>query len=266
MKLQNISLLGSGRMGEALIASLVKAGASKLVACDVKASRLKNIKRSYPGVKVTTSLDEAISKAKIVLLCVKPQIMKEVLKDIKGSFSRGQLVISIAAGINLSTLNRYIKKSALVRVMPNTPLLVEAGMSAIAYGPRVTPAQKKAVLQIFEAVGKVEIISEKLMDAVTGLSGSGPAFTYAYIDALAQGGRLAGLKYKTALALAIQTVLGAALMLKHTKKSPQELINMVTSPGGTTLEGLKVLKSKKVAQGIASAVTAAAKRAKELSR
>jgi len=265
VKLTNIALLGVGRMGEALLSGLAAEGAARLYVYDTQKPKLISISRKYRA-QVTSSQEELVKKAPTVILCVKPQVMKAILPKLGKYFRKGQLVISIAAGITLSYLKKHIKGAALVRVMPNAPALIGEGISVLAFAPNVSAKQRRQALAIFQALGAVLVLPEKHMNAVTGLSGSGPAFVYGVIDALVKGGQKAGLKPKVAETLALLTTIGAAKMLIHTGKKPQALIDMVTSPGGTTLAGLKVLEEAAVFSGISRAVQAAAKRSKELSR
>lgn len=265
MKLTNIALLGVGRMGEALLSGLAAEGATRLFVYDVNRPRLRSISRKYRA-QVTSSPAELVSSVPTVILCVKPQVMKAILPRLGKYFRKGQLVISIAAGITLAYLKQHIKAAALVRVMPNAPALIGEGVSVLAFAPGVSAQRRRQALAIFQALGAVMVLPEKHMDAVTGLSGSGPAFVYGVIDALVKGGQKAGLAPKVAETLAVLTTIGAAKMVMHTGKKPQELINMVASPGGTTLAGLEVLEAAAVFSGISRAVQAAAKRSKALSR
>jgi len=174
-------------------------------------------------------------------------------------------VISIAAGITLKTIERYLPQAPVIRAMPNNPAFVGEGLTAICKGHRATERDRKVAEVIFGAVGKVIAVEEKLMDAVTGLSGSGPAFIYAMVESLIEGGVEAGLSETQAKTLAVQTTLGAAKTMAETGKDPAELREMVTSPGGTTIAGLRVLEEGKFKKILRGAVVAATKRAKELS-
>ena len=260
--LPRLAFIGSGKMAEALIQG-VKSNASRIIASDVNKKRLAFIKKKY-RVRVTASNSEAVRNAEIIILAIKPQNMAEILREIHGL--RRQLVISIAAGIPLRYLQKKTPGVPIVRAMPNNPCLVKEGITALARGKNTTPAQFNKAVAIFKTVGKVVAVPESYLDAVTGLSGSGPAFVYEVIEALTDGGVRSGLPKKLALKLALQTVKGAVKTVEVTGKSPRKLQEMVTSPGGTTIEGLKVLKKFQTSKALASAVIAAARKSKKLSK
>jgi pyrroline-5-carboxylate reductase len=249
-------------MAEALISRLYLF--QSIIAYDVDNKRLSYLKKKY-RLKAARNNWEAFNAAKIIILAVKPQNMAEALDEI-GKVENGKLVISIAAGIPLSYLQKKLPGLAIVRAMPNNPCLVGMGITALARGRSVSPAQYKKAAAIFDAVGAVVEVPENLMDAVTGLSGSGPAFVYQAIEALTAGGTALKLPKKVAEKLALQTVLGAAVTVIGTGKSPAELRGMVTSPGGTTIEGLKALAKRKFSRALQEAVFAAARKSKRLSQ
>lgn len=198
----------------------------------------------------------------VLVLAIKPQIFD--LTAPKLAETTAKLVISIMAGIDLARLQQAFKQKSVIRAMPNTPAQIGAGITAIAFGQLVDPAQKLITEKIFGAVGEVIEVPESLMDAVTGLSGSGPGYVSVIIEALADGGVAAGLPRAIAMKLAIQTVLGTSQMLKETGLHPAQLKDQVTSPGGTTIAGIAQLEKSGVRSGIIEAVITAARRAKEL--
>jgi pyrroline-5-carboxylate reductase len=252
-------------MAEALISQLKSP--PKIIASDINKKRLNYLKKKY-RIKVVKNNLEVFDSGDIVILAVKPQNMANVLGKGLGAkdWGRGKLIISIAAGIPLSYLQKKLPGLPIVRAMPNNPCLVGMGMTALAGGKKVSRAQFNKAAAIFKAVGEVVEVKEKVMDAVTGLSGSGPAYVYQSIEALAYGGVAAGLPQSTAAQLALMTVLGAAGAVLKSGKAPSDLREMVTSPGGTTLEGLKVLKRRKFSRALVEAVVAAARKSKKLSQ
>lgn len=213
------------------------------------------------------SLDNkgAASSSGILFLCVKPVHMKEVCEEIAPALPRGQTVVSIAAGITLGFLKRHLgSRRALVRVMPNTPCLIGKGMSVFCANALVSRKMKKTVAGLLSATGRVLYLRERHFDAVTGLSGSGPAYIFMVIGALAEAGRELGLPVQTALELASQTVLGSGELVLSTGRDPGELIQMVSSPGGTTIEGLKALEERDIRSAFIRAVRQAALKSKNL--
>ncbi|MDI6731506.1 MAG: pyrroline-5-carboxylate reductase [Candidatus Margulisbacteria bacterium] len=262
----NLAFIGAGKMAEALIAKLNKE--NNILAADINASRLQYLKKRYK-IKVTKDNNEAFKSGDIVILAVKPQQMGEVLEELRPTTNDQRpttLIISIAAGITLAYLQKRLPGFAVIRAMPNNPCLIGMGVTAMVKGKNVSSKQVKQAKAIFSKVGEVYYVVEHLMSAVTGLSGSGPAFVYQTIDALALGGREAGLPKNLAEKFALQTVIGAAMTVKTTGKTPAELTAMVASPGGTTIEGLKRLEKYELPRALKEAVTAAAKKSASLSR
>jgi len=215
------------------------------------------------NVFTVNSAAELAEKAEVLLLCVKPKDAPEALSSLKKALA-GKLVISIVAGLTLERMESLAPDARFVRVMPNTPALIHKGMAAFAVGSAATEDDVMLTSFIFTTVGEVEGVDESRMDAVTGLSGSGPAYIYFVIEALTEGGVKMGLERELALRLAVQTVLGATQMFIETGQEPAELINQVTSPGGTTLAGLEVLKNAGVKDAFINAVRAATERSREL--
>ena len=264
--------IGAGRMATALAKGLVSGGiapANAIVACDpVEAARQSF--SSTVGGELLPNAPLVASRAEVVFLCVKPQQMPDVLAELREHVTAQHLVISIAAGITLSTLDRGLtdsslaKQPRLVRVMPNTPCLVGQGASGYCLGPRATPADAALVAQMFNSVGRAVQVDEKLLDAVTGLSGSGPAFVCMMIEALADAGVRVGLPRAVAQTLAAQTVLGTAQMVLETGEHPAVLKDQVASPGGTTIAGIAALEARGLRGALIAAVEAATQRAWEL--
>jgi pyrroline-5-carboxylate reductase len=265
---KKIAFIGGGNMAEALIKGLIAAGTAAtdhILVTDISADRLAHLHQTY-GV-TRTGNSEAAREADIILLCVKPQVVERALAEIASAIDDKKLVVSIAAGIATAKIEKALKEgSHVVRVMPNTPALVLAGAAALAAGKNATADDLALTQSIFNSVGRAVIVEEKLMDAVTGLSGSGPAYVFMIIDALSDAGVKAGLPRQLALELAAQTVYGAARMVLETNEHPGKLRDMVTSPGGTTIEGLHALEKGKLRATLMNAVEAATARSRELGK
>ncbi len=261
-----LCIVGLGKIGTALVQGILNSGlydSNHLIGCDPKAKETKNNKE-HGGIKTTSDNIKGVKEADAVLLAVKPQVIDNVLEEISEAV-KGKLVISIAAGISNSHLKEKLPLDVrTIRVMPNTPVLVKSGISAIAPGRNATEKDIKLVNKIFEGVGEVVEVEENLMDAITGLSGSGPAFIYIMIEALADGGVLTGISRELALKLTAQTMLGSAKMVLETENHPGVLKDMVTSPGGTSIRGIEVLEKHGVRGILIDAVKEAALRSKEL--
>lgn len=262
-----IVFLGAGNMAEALIAGIVKGKLAEpgfLLATDISPSRLDVLKSRYHLQVGARNLD-AVLWADVIILCVKPQVMDEVLGEIQSGLSEKQLVISVAAGISIKGIQAIIGDTIpLVRVMPNTPAVIQEGVTAVAGCQGLSSEHLSFAQRLFEAVGKVVVVEESLMDAVTGLSGSGPAYVYLAIEALIDGGVRVGLPRNVAHILAVQTVLGAAKMVRETGEHPAVLKDRVTSPGGTTIAGLQRLEEGGLRATLIEAVEAATHRSREL--
>jgi pyrroline-5-carboxylate reductase len=261
-----ISFVGGGRMAEALISGVLSSRAYKadqIHVADPDAARLDHLKRQH-GVQVGVSNHEAVISGDVVVLAVKPQVTDEVLKEI-GDVLGKRLVISVVAGVRLRRIIEACgPQSRAIRAMPNTPAMVGEGMTALAIGPGIGEHEVASARQIFESVGKVVPVDERFMDAVTGLSGSGPAYVFLMIEAMADGGVKMGLPRETASLLAAQTVLGAARMVLETGQHPARLKDQVASPGGTTIAGLHRLEQGGLRGLLIDAVEAATKRSQEL--
>lgn len=263
---RNIAVIGGGNMGGALVGGMVSAGValpSNICVCDVIETRLAELQKRF-GVRVTMDSQEAIAGADLVILSVKPQNMAEVLPTLRNGGS-ACLVISIAAGISLRFLEEGLGSTArIVRAMPNVPALVREGVTALAAGRHVTGKDLRVAQDIFGSVGTTIVVREELMDVVTGLSGTGPAYVFVMIEALSDAGVLLGLPRDVSQKLVMQTILGAAKLCLASGKHPAELKDMVTSPGGTTSAGLRVLEEGKFRTTLIAAVEAATVRSKEL--
>lgn len=264
-----IAFLGGGNMAEALIKGLIAAGAAKpgqLLVADLSSDRLEHLAKTYGVLAQKNNLD-AVRGAEVIVLSVKPQVIQTVLAEIAPLVDSAKLLISIAAGITINSIEMALPgKVRIVRVMPNTPALVLAGAAALAGGGHAKADDIALAQKIFNAVGRSVVVEEKLMDAVTGLSGSGPAYVFMIIDALSDAGVKAGLPRPLALELAAQTVYGSARMVLETKEHPGRLRDMVTSPGGTTIEGLHALEKGKLRATLMNAVEAAVARSRELGK
>lgn len=264
----SIAFLGGGQMAEALIGGLVAskvASPGAISATDPMAAR-RDLLTSRFGIRVSESNGAAVREADLIVLAVKPQAMPAVLSEVGPALS-GKLVVSIAAGVTVAWIReRVVQPRGIVRAMPNTPALVREGVTALAYQPDLSADDVAAVRCVFEAVGSVVAVEERLMDAVTGLSGSGPAYVFVAIEALADGGVKMGLPRATAQLLAAQTVLGAARMVLERGEHPARLKDQVASPGGTTIAGLHQLEIGGMRGCVMAAVEAATKRSQELGR
>lgn len=264
---KKIAFLGGGNMAEALIKGVVASGicpAYRMTVTDVSPGRLAALNRSY-GIAGQRSNIEAARAADIIVLAVKPQVIDAVLREIVPVANRGKLVISIAAGVTISRIEQALPAAPrVIRVMPNTPALVLAGAAGISAGTSATEADVALAKDIFGAVGRVVVVDERMLDAVTGLSGSGPAYVFTVIEALADGGVKMGIPRPLALELAAQTVFGSAKLVFETREHPAKLRDMVTSPGGTTIAGMHELEKGKLRAALMSAVEAATKRSREL--
>ena len=261
-----IALLGAGVMGEALMSGLLRSGrsADDLRVSDRSPERLAQLEERY-GVK-GVSASEAVAEADTVVLAVKPQDMIALLDEIRPHLRPQALVVSIAAGITTTFLEQHLPDgTAVARVMPNTPALVDQGMSAVSPGGHCSPEQVEIASQLMRGCGKVLAVPEKQQDAITAISGSGPAYIFYVVEAMIEAGVLLGLPRATATELTVQTLYGAATMLKETGEHPTVLRERVSSPGGTTVSALRELEDHKVRAAFLRAMEAAAIRSAELS-
>jgi len=266
---KRLAFIGGGNMAEALLRGILAANRMRpeeIVATDVRDERLAHLETTY-RIAVSSDNAAAARQTETILLAVKPQHMDGALAELKGAVGEAQLLISIAAGISTTTIAApFPCPVRVIRVMPNTPALVLEGVSALTRGRHATARDLETARQLFEAVGKVVDVDESLMDAVTGLSGSGPAYVFLVIEALADAGVKVGLPRDVALALAAQTVRGSARLVLETGKHPAALKDMVASPGGTTIAGLHALEQGAVRAALINAVEAAVRRSQELGK
>lgn len=261
-----LGFIGGGAMAEAIIKGLLKKGkdSKNILVSDISKDRLAYLNGNL-GVLTASDNKQIADKCEVVILSVKPQNMAEALDSIRDSMDGSKILISILAGISTTKIEERLNPGVkVIRAMPNTPALIGAGATVLAPGKEADNKELEAAQEIFESVGYVKILPEKLLNAVTGLSGSGPAYVYLIIEALADGGVIAGLPRETALELATLTVMGAARMVKETGLHPAQLKDIVTSPGGTTIYGLLQLEKDGVRGSIMETVLAAVKRAEEL--
>jgi pyrroline-5-carboxylate reductase len=261
-----IGFIGTGNMAEALIRGLIRARVAdpaQILGSEPRQERRDEMAQKYGIESVADNLTVARA-ASILVLSVKPQVMERILEEIGPHIQAHALVISIAAGIPLAVIEKHLPQARVIRTMPNTPALVGAGATAIAAGGHATDADLEAARRIFDSVGKTVVLEESQMDAVTGLSGSGPAYIFLIIEALSDAGVKVGLSRYNALALAAQTVLGSAQLLIETGEHPGRLKDMVTSPGGTAIAGLHTLEAGGLRTTLMNAVEAATNRSREL--
>src|SRR6202167_3432439 len=263
----NIGFLGAGKMATALAKGFVRAELvvpREIIASDPHDAARKNFTNEL-GAKAVASNVEVAKFANVLILATKPDQVAAALAEISGAFTKNHLLISIAAGVTLAKLENLLPAGArVIRVMPNTPALVGEAASAFALGNSATTSDGELAKKLLSAVGVAFQVKENLLDAVTGLSGSGPAYVYQFIEALSDGGVAAGLPRDIATKLAAQTVLGAAKMVLETGQHPGALKDQVTSPGGTTIEGLHALEKGKLRATVMSAVRAATEKSKKL--
>jgi pyrroline-5-carboxylate reductase len=264
---RTIGFIGAGNMAEALIAGVLHASRTsprRLLASDVNASRLSWLQDTYQ-IRIAASNRGVAQDADMLVLAVEPQVLDEVLAQIAGAVREETLIVSVAAGYPIEKIARGLRGAArIVRSMPNTPSLIREGITALAYGDHLSAEDAAAARALFEAIGTVVRTDERALDAVTGLSGSGPAYVYIMIEALADGGVKAGLPRETAQLLAAQTVYGAARMVLESREHPASLKDGVASPGGTTIAGLYELERGGLRAALMSAVEAATHRSREL--
>mmetsp|Transcript_26835 Transcript_26835/g.51114 ORF Transcript_26835/g.51114 Transcript_26835/m.51114 type:complete len:351 (+) Transcript_26835:65-1117(+) len=263
-----VGFFGAGQMCEALARGFLSANVAD--AADMKATDISEARRQVlgeMGIYTTTSNIEVAKGCNVLFVAVKPNVVRQVLDEVKSVLSPDTLVVSIAAGVTLSTLQEAAGgHGRVVRVMPNVATLVGETAAAMSMSPGCSEQDEAVVKRLFDAVGVIHKVDEKLLDAVTGLSGSGPAYVFILTEALADGGVRAGLPRDVAMSLAAQTMMGSAKMILETGKHPGALKDMVTSPGGTTIAGVHALETHGVRGAIMDAVSAAANRATELSK
>ncbi len=262
---RRLAIVGCGNLGRALLAGLLDGAATPAqVAVSTRRPERAEVLALAHGVRAASSNLDAIRDADVVLLAVKPQIFPEVLAELQPEIGQ-RLVISVAAGVSIHQIRAGLGDGPrIVRAMPNTPAVIKESATAVAAGPRASPEDLALAQAIFSAVGRVVVVDESHLDAVTGLSGSGPAYVFLMIEAFSDAGVKVGLSREVALELAVQTIQGAARLVQQTKEHPGRLKDQVTSPGGTAIAGLHTLEAGGLRTTIMNAVEAATRRAAEL--
>lgn len=263
-----IAVIGAGNIGGALLGGILKsnlASAKDVVATDAREERRRELEKQWKIRVLSTDNRSAVAGRDIVILAVKPHIVPAVLEDLRGTLKPSQIVVTVAAGVPLSLYESFLGKHIpLFRAMPNIPVIVEEGATAVAGNSATTPEQRKVVEKIFGALGCVVFVEESQLDAVTALSGSGPAYIYMVIEALIDGGKKMGLSQEVATRLTEQTVLGAAKLVRDTKLHPAVLRDEVVTPGGTTIAAIHELERHGLRAMLISAVETATARSKEI--
>ena len=267
LKDRSLAVLGAGKLGETLVRGLIDAGVVRANRVTVTAAHAERVEKLAAdlGVRGAASNLEATIGADLVLLAVKPQQVALVLSEIRGALKPPQILISVAASVSTAFIEKHLDHAVpVIRAMPNTPALLKQGMTAVAPGTHATPNHLEIARSIFGAVGRTVTLDEKHMDAVTGLSASGPAFIYIIIESLAEGGVKVGLPRDVATLLAAQTVLGAGAMVLETGEHPAKLKDLVTTPAGCTIDGILELEEGGLRVTLIKAVVRATQRAREL--
>ncbi|HSA07113.1 MAG TPA: pyrroline-5-carboxylate reductase [Candidatus Gastranaerophilales bacterium] len=256
-KNRKIGFIGAGTMAKAIINGII---ASRILPKEnITASEISpeqaNKASEETGIKIFTDNIELAKDSDVIILCVKPYAVEDVLKKLKSFITEDKMIVSIAAGVSVKTIEEALdKKIPVIRVMPNTPVLVREGMSAVCKGQYASKENADFVINIFNSIGRCIEVEEKFINAVTGISGSGPAFMYLIIDAIADGGVKMGLKKEIAIELAAQTAVGAAKMILETGKHPAILKDEVTTPGGCTIAGLSVMENEHIRSALIKTV------------
>ncbi len=263
---KKIGFIGAGKMASAIIKGIVDSkfcDSKDIYVSDLNENALSKAHEEF-GINITTDNTEVVKNTDILVFAVKPFILKDVLSGLKDIIKKEHVVISIAAGISISDMQEILNDTPVIRVMPNTPALVNEGMSAVCKGTYASSDDVKTAIEIFKSVGKVIESEEKYIDIITAISGSGPAFYYYIIDEIAKAGEKLGLEYKTCLKLSAQTAYGAAKMIMDTEVSPEQLIINVTTPGGCTEVGNNTLKAKNISSILHDTIEETMKKAKAL--
>ncbi len=264
---KKVAVLGAGKLGGILIQAWMRGGllSKELIRATVRhAERVRSVSEKL-GIEVGTDNPKAVQGADIVFICVKPQTVEEVMEEIRPAVSAGQLFISVAASVSTAQIEKALgTKTAVVRAMPNTPCSLGAGMTGLCKGQYVSAEEIKLACSLFEVVGRTVVVDEKHMDAVTGLSASGPAFIYIILESLAEAGVKVGLSREVATLLAAQMTMGSAKMVLETGDHPAQLKDSVTTPAGCTIDGILELEEGKLRVTLIKAVVKATQRAKEL--
>ena len=266
--MNKIGFIGGGKMATAIMKGIINSNwceVKSIFVSDKNEDALKTLEKDY-AVQTTLNNIEVVKNSKIILFAVKPFVLRDVLAEIKPYLTKEHIIFSIAAGISIKTMEEIVGEIPVVRIMPNTPALVNEGMSAICRGNFAKDEHSKIALEIFKSVGKVVEADEKYIDIITAISGSGPAFYYYIIDEIAKAGEKLGLNYQTCLKLSAQTAYGAAKMIMETDVDPEQLIVNVTTPGGCTAVGNEVLKEEKISEILFDTIEKTAQKAYELGK
>ncbi|WAW15028.1 pyrroline-5-carboxylate reductase [Peptostreptococcus equinus] len=267
--MNRITFIGAGNMGSAMVGGLVKSNlvsAENITVANRGQDKLEKIKKEF-GVGVTSSNRDAVKGADMVIFAVKPNMIKKVLEEVCGLIKDTAIIVSVAAGITIEEIEEYLGyDKKIARVMPNTPALVGEAMSAIAVNNKVNEDDLEKIYKVFNSFGKAEIIEENLMDAVVGLSGSGPAYIFMFMEAMADAAVLSGLQRDKAYKMVGQTVLGAAKMMLDSGKHPGQLKDMVCSPGGTTIAAVEVLEENGLRNAVIKGQLACVEKSKQMSK
>jgi pyrroline-5-carboxylate reductase len=267
LPVRKLTLVGAGKIGEALLSGILSSQlvpVSSVVAADADRTRADYIGEKY-GVKAYTNNRQAVAGADLVLLCVMPQRVRDVLREIRKTVRKKALVISVAASVRTALIEQELDRGVrVIRAMPNTPCLIRQGMSALCRGKHASDEDLKIAQAIFSSMGRTVVVDERHMDAITGLSASGPAYVYLIIESLAEAGVKLGLPRELSTELSAQTLLGASAMVLHTGEHPAKLKDVVTTPAGCTIDGLLELEEGGLRVTLIKAVVRAAERAKEL--
>jgi len=267
LPVRKLTLVGAGKIGEALLSGILSSQlvpVSSVVAADADQTRADYIGEKY-GVKAYTNNRQAVAGADLVLLCVMPQRVRDVLREIRKTVRKKALVISVAASVRTALIEQELDRGVrVIRAMPNTPCLIRQGMSALCRGKHASDEDLKIAQAIFGSMGRTVVVDERHMDTITGLSASGPAYVYLIIESLAEAGVKLGLPRELSTELSAQTLLGASAMVLHTGEHPAKLKDVVTTPAGCTIDGLLELEEGGLRVTLIKAVVRAAERAKEL--
>lgn len=261
-----IGFVGCGKMAEAMATGLIAAGIvkpSQVTGSDIDSQRLATLKKRH-GIRAVALNQDVVTSSEVVFLAVKPYQVDAILQDIRPAVTNRHLIISIAAGVPLKFIEGILGRGRVVRVMPNMPCLVAAGMSVFTLGSRTTAADRKTAFRLLGSFGEAIELPERVFDSVTALSGSGPAFFAYLLDKMAEGATRPGLDRKTALRLAEQTMFGTARMLMGRSIDPRDLVASVATPNGTTAAGMAVIEQHGTGAALRETVKAAAKRCREL--
>lgn len=266
---QNITFIGCGNMATAMISGILSSGLAtpdKIIATDISFQSRTALEAQY-GISTTCNNAEAVKEADIVFLAVKPFVLETVISEIKDYVSENTLIVSIAAGKTIASLeSMFQKKIKLVRAMPNTPALVGEGMSGLCHNSYVSQEEMEQVISLFQSFGNCQVVPESLMDTVVGISGSSPAYVFLFLEAMADAAVSDGMPRAQAYQFAAQSVLGAAKMVLETKQHPGVLKDAVCSPGGTTIEAVSILEKEGFRSAVIQAQRACVQKSKELGK